>query len=355
MSAFTPYLARAASGAALEAGEMRAAMGVILSGEASDIEIAGFLMALRARGETPEEIAAAATAMCDKAVQVAAPDGAVDTCGTGGDGAGTYNISTAAALILAGCGVPVAKHGNKAASSRSGSSEVLATFGVNLDIPPARISRCIAQAGVGYMHAALHHRAVGHAAAARTALGVRTMFNLLGPLSNPAGARRRLMGVFARDLLRPIAEVMPRLGVEAAWVVHGSDGLDELTTTGPSHVASLKDGTLSEFEVAPEDAGLSRCSSNELTGGDPRHNAEALKRLLEGERGPYRDIAVLNAAAGLIVAGGSDDLRAAARRAEAAIDDGAALGALERLIAISNSADSEERSDTRSERPSDRP
>lgn len=336
MSAFTPYLAGAASGEPLSAEDMKAAMGVILSGEASDIEIAGFLMALRARGETPEEIAAAASAMRDKALTVDAPDDAIDTCGTGGDGAGTYNVSTAAALILAGCGVPVAKHGNKAASSRSGSSEVLAALGVNLDISPARISRCIDGAGVGYMHAALHHRAVGHAAAARKALGVRTMFNLLGPLSNPASAKRRLMGVFARDLLRPIAEVMPRLGVEAAWVVHGADGLDELTTTGPSHVAALKNGTITEFDVTPEDAGLRRAAPGDLTGGDPQHNAAALKRLLEGERGAYRDIAVLNAAAGLIVAGKASDLAEAARRAETAIDDGAAMQSLERLIAISN-------------------
>lgn len=336
MSDFTPYLVKAASGAVLSADEMKSAMGVILSGEASDIEIGGFLMALRARGETPDEIAAAASAMRDKAVTVEAPKDAIDTCGTGGDGAGTYNISTAATLILAGCGVPVAKHGNKAASSKSGSSEALAALGVNLDIPPATITRCINEAGVGYMHAALHHKAVGHAAAARKALGVRTMFNVLGPLSNPAGAKRQLMGVFSRDLLRPIAEVMPRLDVEAAWVVHGSDGLDELTTTGPTYVAALKDGAISEFEVTPEDAGLSRAAPEDLAGGDPQHNADALKRLLEGERGAYRDIAVLNAAAGLIVAGKAQDLAAGARLAETAIDDGNTAKALEKLVAISN-------------------
>jgi len=343
VSAFTPYLAKAVSGAPLTGDDMGAAMGAILSGEASDIEIAGFLTALRARGETPEEIAAAAIAMRDKALRVSAPPDAVDTCGTGGDGAGTYNVSTAAALILAGCGVPVAKHGNKAASSRSGSSEVLAALGVNLDMTPDRIALCIEEAGVGYMHAALHHQAVGHAAAARKALGVRTMFNLLGPLSNPAGARRQVMGVFARDLLRPIAEVMPRLGVISAWVVHGADGLDELTLTGPTHVASLRDGGVSEFETTPEDAGLKRCSPEDLVGGDPQHNAAALKRLLDGERGPYRDIAVLNVAAGLIVAGRADALEPAARRAAAAIDDGAALRALERLVTISNATPGDSR------------
>ena len=338
MSDFRPYLARAASGAPLGAEDMRGAMDAILSGAASDIEIAGFLMALRARGETVEEIAAAAAAMRDKALKVEAPDDAVDTCGTGGDGAGTFNISTAAALIVAGCGVPVAKHGNRAASSKSGSSEVLAALGVKLDVPPALISRCIREAGLGFMFAALHHRALGHAAAARKALGVRTLFNVLGPLSNPAGAKRQVMGVFSRDLVRPIAEVMPRLGVEAAWVVHGSDGFDELTLTGPSYVAALKNGAIEEFEVAPEDAGLKRAAPEDLKGGGPEENAAAIRRLLDGERGAFRDIAVFNAAAALVVAEKAKDLNAAARKAEAAIDDGAAARALERLVEISNSA-----------------
>ena len=338
MSDFRPYLALAASGAPLSAEEMRGAMDAILSGAASDVEIAGFVMALRARGETVEEIAAAAAAMRDKALSVEAPADAVDTCGTGGDGAGTFNISTAAALIVAGCGVPVAKHGNRAASSKSGSSEVLAALGVKLDIPPALISRCIAEARLGFMFAALHHRALGHAAAARKALGVRTLFNVLGPLSNPARAKRQVMGVFSRDLVRPIADVMPRLGVEAAWVVHGSDGLDELTVTGPSHVAALKNGAVEEFEVTPEDAGLNRAAPDDLKGGGPEENADAIRRLLAGEPGPFRDIAVLNAAAALVVADKAGDLDAAARMAEAAVDDGAASRALDRLVEISNSA-----------------
>ena len=338
MSEFTPYLAKAANGEALSADEMANAMGVILSGGASDVEIAGFLMALRTRGETPEEIAAAASAMRDKALKVKAPAGAIDTCGTGGDGAGTFNISTAAALIVAGAGVPVAKHGNRAASSKSGSSEVLAALGVKLDIPPERITRCIEEAGLGFMFAALHHRAVGHAASARKALGVRTMFNLLGPLSNPAGAKRQLMGVFSRDLLRPIAEVMPKLGVEAAWVVHGADGLDEVTTTGATYVAALQDGAVREFELTPEEAGLTRAQAADLVGGDPQENAEALRRLLAGEKSAYRDIAVLNAAAALIVAGKTDDIGAGARLAEEAVDSGGALRALERLAQISNEA-----------------
>ena len=338
MSDFTPFLALAVSGDPLSGNDMACAMDAMLSGAASDIEIAGFLSALRTRGETVEEIAAAALALREKALHVEAPDDAIDTCGTGGDGAGTFNISTAAALILAGCGVPVAKHGNKAASSKSGSSEVLVALGVQLDIPPAQISRCINDAKIGFMFAALHHKAVGHAATARKALGVRTIFNVLGPLSNPAGARRQLMGVFARDLLRPIAEVMPRLGVEAAWVVHGSDGLDELTITGPTFVAALKDGAVREFEVVPEDAGLKRASLADLKGGDPTENAAALRRMLDGEPGAYRDIAVLNAAAALVVAEKAPDLMTAGLLAEAAIDNGAAKHALAKLVEISNSA-----------------
>ena len=337
MSAFTPYLAAAMAGGPLSAGEMRAAMGVILEGEASDIELAGFLAALRSRGETVEEIAAAAEAMRDRAVSVEAPDGVIDTCGTGGDGAHTFNISTAAALIVAGAGVPVAKHGNKAASSKSGSSEVLDALGVKLDIPPALISRCIDEAGIGFMFAALHHGAVRHVAAARKGLGVRTMFNVLGPLSNPARATRQLLGVFARDLVRPIAEVLPRLGVVSAWVVHGSDGLDELTTTGPTHVAELRDGQVREFEITPEDAGLPSATSDQLKGGDPRQNAEAVRALLGGEKGAFRDIAALNAGAALVVADKAPDIAAGARLAEQAVDSGAAAAALAKLVEISNS------------------
>jgi anthranilate phosphoribosyltransferase len=336
MSAFTPHLARAVSGSALSAAEMRAAMDALFSGEASEVEVAGFLAALRARGETVEEIAAAAQAMRAHALKVDAPDDVIDTCGTGGDGAGTYNISTASALIAAGCGVRVAKHGNKSASSKCGSSEVLEALGVKLDISPAAIARCIEEANVGFMFAALHHPAMKHVAPVRKALGVRTLFNALGPLSNPAGAKRQVMGVFSRELVRPIAEVMPHLGVTSAWVVHGSDGLDELTTTGPSHVASLENGAVTEFEVTPEEAGLVRAKPEDLTGGDPSENAAALWRLLEGEKGAYRDIAVLNAAAALIVAGKAESLDAAARLAERSIDTGAAKAALAKLVECSN-------------------
>ncbi|NNE40069.1 MAG: anthranilate phosphoribosyltransferase [Marinicaulis sp.] len=326
------------SGRTLTPDEMESAMAALLSGDVTDIEIAGFLSALRARGETVEEIAAAAKAMRKMALTVDAPDNVIDTCGTGGDGAGTFNISTAAAIIVAGCGVPVAKHGNKSASSKSGSAEVLAELGVKLDIEPALISLCIKEANVGFMFAALHHKAVGNVANVRKTLGVRTIFNVLGPLCNPAGAKRQVMGVFARDLVRPVAEVMPELGVEAAWVVHGDDGLDELTTTGATHVAALKNGTVTEFEVTPEDAGLARANANDLKGGDPTENANAIRELLSGNRSAYRDISVLNAAAALVVADFAPDLKTAARKAEAAIDTGAAGRALGDLIAISTGA-----------------
>ncbi|WP_411820381.1 anthranilate phosphoribosyltransferase [Hyphococcus formosus] len=336
MSSFTPHLARATSGTPLTPDEMREAMNALFSGNANDIEIAGFLCALRARGETVEEIAAAAQTMRDHALKVDAPDDVVDTCGTGGDGAGTYNISTAAALIVAGAGARVAKHGNKSASSKSGSSEVLEAVGVKLDIPPALITRCITEANVGFMFAALHHKAVGHVVNARKTLGVRTMFNVLGPLSNPASAKRQVMGVFARDLVRPIAEVMPLLGVTNAWVVHGEDGLDELTTTGKTHVAAVENGKVREFDVTPEDAGLDRAKASDLTGGDPAENAVALRDLLDGKKSAYRDISVLNAAAALIVAGKADNLNDAARLAEQSIDSGSAKTALENLVRISN-------------------
>ena len=337
MSTFRPYLAIAMSGRPLSADEMGAALGVVLDGGATDIELAGFLAALRARGETVEEIAAAAEAMRSRAVAVDAPDDAIDTAGTGGDGADTFNISTAAALIIAGAGVPVAKHGNKAASSKSGSSEVLEALGVKLDIAPATISRCIAEAKIGFMFAALHHGAVRHAAVARKALGIRTMFNVLGPLSNPAGAKRQLLGVFSRELVRPIAEVLPRLGVTSAWVVHGEDGLDEMTTTGQTFVAELRDGAIREFTVSPEDAGLPLANAADLKGGAPAENADAIKRLLAGKRGAYRDIAVLNAAAALVASDVAADINDGARHAEKAIDSGAAAAALAKLVDISNS------------------
>ncbi len=338
MSGFEALLEIARSGRALTRAEMRAATDALLSGGVADDEIGAFLLALKARGETVEEIVAAAEAMRARALRVEAPDDAIDTCGTGGDGAHTYNISTAVAFIVAGCGVPVAKHGNRAASSRSGTADVLQALGVNIEAPPETIARAIREAKVGFMWAAQHHKAFSQVAAVRKKLGVRTIFNALGPLTNPAGARRQLMGVYDRALCEPLAAALSKLGAAHAWVVGGADGLDELTTTDRSFVSEAKNGAVRSFTVTPEDAGLARARPEDLKGGEPDHNAHALRRLLDGDRGPYRDIALLNAAAALIVAGKSQDLRDGAILAASSIDSGAAKVALERLVAISNGA-----------------
>ena len=335
---FRPFLEAAVRGP-LSPGEMSAAMSELLDGAVSDAEAAGFLMALRTRGETVEEIAAAARAMRAKAIAVTAPPNAVDTCGTGGDGADTFNISTAAAIVAAGCGAPVAKHGNKAASSKSGSSDVLRALGVNLRAKPATVSRAIAESGVGFMFAAAHHQAVANVANVRSLLGVRTLFNLLGPLTNPAGARRQLMGVFDAALVEPLAEVLRLLGAERAWIVHGADGLDELSTTGPTRVAELNDGNIRTFEVTPEEAGLARATLADLRGGDPEYNADAIRRMLKGERSAFRDIVMLNAGAAVLLSGAADTLIAAIGMAEHAIDSGAAEKSLAGLVRITNEVD----------------
>lgn len=336
MSTFRPYLQLAADGEVLSASAMGEAMQLMLQGIPEDVEVAGFLMAMRARGETVTEITAAATAMRALATPVIAPDNVIDTAGTGGDGSGTYNISTAAALIAAGAGAVVAKHGNRAATSKSGSSDVLAALGINLEASPEMISRCITDAGVGFMFAAYHHRAVANIAGVRKALGVRTIFNLLGPLTNPAGATRQLTGVYDQSLCRPLAQTLKALGGKKAWVVHGQDGLDELTTTTTTHVCALEGGQLSEFTVTPEEAGLPRATLEDLRGGAPRENAAALTGLLAGEKSPYRDIALLNGAAALIVADCATTLREGVEMGIEAIDSGRAKHALRRLIEISN-------------------
>ncbi|MCK9993998.1 MAG: anthranilate phosphoribosyltransferase, partial [Alphaproteobacteria bacterium] len=303
---------------------------------ATPAQLGGFLMALRVRGETVDEITAAASVMREKVLHVDAPADAIDTCGTGGDASGTFNISTAAAFVVAACGVPVAKHGNRALSSKTGSAEVLVSLGVNIETSPEMVSECIAKAGLGFMMAPRHHGAMKHVGPARVELGVRTIFNLLGPLSNPAGAKRQLIGVFARQWVEPLARVLANLGTERAWVVHGSDGLDELTTTGPSYVCALENGQVRNFEVTPADAGLALAQPVDLLGGDSEANANAIRDLLAGVKGPYRDIVLLNAAAALIVAGKAADLKAGAALAADAIDGGGAAKVLERLIAISN-------------------
>lgn len=331
MADFKTLLGRIAAGETLTETQARAAFDVMMSGGATAAQTGAFLMGLRVRGETAAEIAGAARAMRDKALRIAAPPGAIDTCGTGGDGKGTYNVSTAAALVAAGCGVPVAKHGNRAMSSRSGSADVLRALGVNVEAGAKAAAASLERAGFGFLMAPQHHAAMRHVAGARVELGTRTIFNLLGPLSNPAGAARQLVGVFDARWLGPLAEVLGKLGAERAWVVHGRDGMDELTTTGPSAVAELKDGAVSRFEVAPEDAGLPRADAAALAGGGPERNAAAIRALLDGERGAFRDIVLLNAGAALIVAGKAPDLRAGAARAAAAIDDGSARRVLERL------------------------
>ena len=338
MTDFKSLIAKVADGHSLSALDAEHAFEAMMSGDVTSGQIGGFLMALRVRGETIDEITAGAKIMRAKAVKIDAPAGSLDTCGTGGDASGTYNISTAASFAVAACGVPVAKHGNKALSSKSGSAEVLEKLGVRLDLDPAQIKRCIVEAGIGFMFAPAHHSAMKYVGPTRAELGTRTIFNLLGPLSNPAGAPFQVMGVFAQKWVEPLAQVLKNLGSARVWVVHGSDGLDELTTTGPSFVAELKDGKVSTFEISPEDAGLTRAKPADLKGGDPEENTAAVRRLLDGEQGAYHDIVVLNAAASLVVAGKADTLRPGVDMAAEAIASGAAREALAKLVSISNEA-----------------
>jgi len=331
-------IGQVASGRPLALDEAREAFDIIMAGDATPAQVGGFLIGLRVRGETVEELTGGAMAMRARMVTVTAPADAIDTCGTGGDASGTYNVSTAAALVVAACGVPVAKHGNRALSSRAGSADVLTALGVNTDCEISHVERAIEEAGIGFMMAPRHHGAMRHVAGARVELGTRTIFNLLGPLANPASAKRQLMGVFAKEWIEPLAHVLGRLGAERAWVVHGSDGLDEITTTGPSHVAELRNGAVRSFEVTPEEAGLPRARPEDLRGADAETNAQAVRALLAGAPGPFRDIVLLNAAAALVVAGRTDDLRAGVAQAAEAIDGGAAEVVLGRLVAITGGA-----------------
>ena len=333
---FKQLIAKAATGALLDQDEAGDAFAVMMEGGATPSQIAGFLMALRVRGETIEEITAGALSMRQRMARISAPEGAIDTCGTGGDAAGTFNISTAAAIVVAGAGVPVAKHGNRSLSSRSGSAEVLKELGVNIDADFALVERAMREAGIGFMMAPRHHGAMRHVAGTRMELGTRTIFNLLGPLANPAGVKRQLMGVFAAQWLEPLANVLGRLGSSFAWVVHGSDGLDELTTTGPTLVAEWDGSRVRCFEVTPEDAGLPRGRPDDLKGGEPAYNAEAIRTLLHGAPGPFRDAVLLSAAGALLVAGRVGNLRDGSRLAAEAIDGGAAARALARLVEITN-------------------
>jgi anthranilate phosphoribosyltransferase len=330
-----PLLAHVAAGRSLSETQSEAAFDIIMSGNATASQIGAFLMALRVRGETVEEIAGAARIMRAKALAVEAPPGAIDTCGTGGDASGSFNISTASALVVAGCGVPVAKHGNRALSSQSGSADVLTALGVNIDADFAIVRRCLWEIGIGFLMAPRHHSATRHVAATRVELGTRTIFNLLGPLSSPANAQRQLVGVFAPEWVRPMAEVLRRLGSERAWVVHGS-GLDELTTAGVTTVASLEDGKVETFEIVAEEIGLPRARIEDLQGGAPSHNARLMRDLLAGAGGPLRDIVLLNSGAALVIAGRASTLEAGIELAARSLDSGAARRVLQDLVASTN-------------------
>ncbi len=337
MTDMKSYINKVADGASLSADETSKAFDLMMSGEASEGQIAGFLMALRVRGETVEEITGAATTMRARATPVSAPADAVDVCGTGGDAKGTYNISTCVSFVLAACGVPVAKHGNRSISSKSGAADVLEALGVNLGVTPEQVSACIQKANVGFMFAQSHHSSMKHVMPARLALGTRTIFNLLGPLTNPAGAKAQLLGVFSDQWVEPLAHVLKNLGAKSAWVVHGSDGLDELTTTGSNSVAQLKNGEITRITLTPQDAGLATAAPDDLLGGDARHNAEAILDVLAGNPGAFRDIVLLNTGAALVVADKAADIKQGAQLAATAIESGAAQTALDQLIATSNS------------------
>jgi anthranilate phosphoribosyltransferase len=327
---------KVASGATLGPDEIRTALELMTEGVATPAQMGAFLMALRVRGETVEEITGAAQMMRSKMTKVEAPAGAIDIVGTGGDNHGTYNISTCAALVAAGAGLKVAKHGSRSVSSISGASDVLTALGVKVEVSKDTIARSVNEAGIGFMFAPMHHPAMKHWAPVRAELAVRTIFNLLGPISNPAGVKRQIVGVFSRQWVEPIAYVLKNLGAEHVWVVHGHDGLDELTTTGSTDVAELKDGKVTVFEVTPADAGLAPAKLSELKGGDGTRNAAAIRDVLAGKKGPFRDIVVLNAAAGLIVGGTAANLIDGAALAAHSIESGAAAVALDRLIAITN-------------------
>jgi anthranilate phosphoribosyltransferase len=335
MTDFKQLIAKAADGISLTQEEAEAAFDVMMSGEATPSQIGGFLMALRVRGETVDEISGAVQSMRSRMLKVNAPDDAMDIVGTGGDASGSYNISTCTAIVVAGCGVPIAKHGNRALSSKSGAADTLMALGINLELDPADISKCISEAGLGFMFAPAHHAAMRYVGPSRVELGTRTIFNLLGPLSNPAGVKRQLVGVFSPEWVEPLAHVLKQLGSTSIWVVHG-DGLDEMTVCGATNVAELKDGKIKTFTVSPQDAGLDTYPIEELKGGDADYNAAALREVLAGKAGAYRDVVLLNAAASLQVAGIAGDLKEGVVLAATSIDTGKASEVLEKLIATSN-------------------
>src|SRR6201988_639432 len=330
MRDFKAAIGKLATGTSLSRDEAAAAFDHVMSGAATPSQIGGLLMAMRVLGETVDEITGAVMAMRAKMLRVTAPKDAVDVVGTGGDGSGSVNVSTCAAFIVAGAGVPVAKHGNRALSSRSGAADVLSALGVKIDVSPQQVSRCVTEAGIGFMFAPAHHPAMKNVNPTRVELATRTIFNLLGPLSNPAGVTRQMVGVFSRQWVQPLAQVLKNLGAQSVWVVHGSEGLAEITLTGPTFVAALEMGSIRTFEISPEDVGFKRVAGELLKGGDAAANALALRSVLEGLPSPYRDVALLNAAAALVVAGRARDLKEGVAMGVKSVDEGAAAERLKR-------------------------
>ena len=335
--ALKPLIDAAANGP-LTRAQATDAFGILFNGEATPSQIGGFLMALRTRGETVDEYAAAAAVMRAKCNAVVAPEGAMDIVGTGGDGKGTLNISTATAFVVAGAGVTVAKHGNRNLSSKSGASDALTQMGLNVMVGPKVVEKALKEAGIGFMMAPMHHPAIAHVMPTRAELGTRTIFNILGPLTNPAGVKRQLTGAFSRDLIRPMAETLGQLGSEKAWLVHGSDGTDELTITGVSWVSGLDNGTVTDFEVHPEEAGLPEHPFEDIIGGTPKENARDFNALLDGAQNAYRDAVLLNSAAALVVADAASDLKQGVEMARASIDSGAARDKITAVARITQEA-----------------
>ena len=331
-----PYLAKVSDAKVLTFDEAREAFEIIMSGRATSAQIAGFLVALRMRGEQVDEISAAVDVIRSKALSVNAPEGAMDIVGTGGDGSGTLNISTATAIVAAGCGIPVAKHGNRALSSKSGAADVLTALGVNLDAEVSLIEQSIAEAGIGFMMAPRHHESFKYVGPVRVEMGIRTVFNILGPLCNPAGVKRYLIGVFAPQWVQPMAQTLAKLGCEKAWVVHGADHLDELSTTGENTVCEVSGGKVREFTLTPEEAGLPRANLDDLKGGDGTYNAERLSALLNGQQDAYRDIVLFGAGAALLIADKAPNIKEGVAMAASAIDSGKALSALQEMVRITN-------------------
>ena len=336
MTSFKAFIAKVADGKALSREEARAAFAIMMSGEATPSQIGGFLLALRVRGETVDEITGAVEAMREKMLRVPAPPDAIDIVGTGGDASGSYNISTASAFVAAGAGLKIAKHGNRALSSRSGAADTLAELGVKLDIGPDKIAQCINGAGLGFMFAPAHHSAMKHVGPSRVELGTRTIFNLLGPLSNPAGVRRQITGVFSKAWLEPLAHVLKNLGSERVWVAHGTGGLDEITAAGVTWIADLKDGEVRSFELTPEQAGVPRGRLDDLRGGEAPQNAKALREVLEGAENGFRNAVLMTAGAALLIAGRAPDIKAGVQLAANSIASGKAKNVLDQLIAVSN-------------------